>query len=107
MPSTPATLSAEIRDSSGKLVATPTIAGGAASRSFAWDGRMSDGSRAPDGAYSLKLIAKDASGADLVTTVHSVGTVRDVTQRDNELWLGLGGKVSLPLSDLLGVAVAA
>jgi hypothetical protein len=27
-----------------------------------------------------------------------------VVQRDGELWLGLGGKVALPLSDLVRVA---
>lgn len=106
VPGIAAEISAEIRDSSGKLVATLAISPGSASGTLQWDGAGADGSQAGEGAYSLKLVAKDASGASLTPTVHSLGTVRDVTQRNNELWLGLGGKVSLPISDLLGVAGA-
>jgi len=97
---------AEIRDSSGKLVATPSLPAGEKSGVLRWGGLLGDGSRAGEGAYSLKIIAKDAAGAVLDSTVRSIGQVRDVTQRDGELWLGLGGKVSLPISDLLGITVA-
>jgi len=106
LPSNAATTSAEIRDSSGKLVATPTLASGANSGMLRWDGLLADGSRAGDGAYSLKIVAKDAAGAILDPPIRSVGQVRDVTHRNGELWLGLGGKVSLPISDLLGIADA-
>jgi len=104
LPGKAVTLTAEIRDSAGKLVATPAIDPAGASGTVEWDGRASDGSLAPEGAYSLRLVAKDASGDALTATVHSLGTVADVTQRNGELWLGLGGKVALPIADLIGVA---
>lgn len=104
LPSKAANIVAEIRDSAGKLVASPVVSADTTSGRLVWDGRSSDGSQLGDGAYSLRLIAKDANGEALTTTVHSLGTVQDVTQRNNELWLGLGGSVSLPIADLVGVA---
>ncbi|MCW3798837.1 flagellar hook assembly protein FlgD [Sphingomonas sp. BN140010] len=100
LPQAPGSVTAEIRDSSGKLVATPTISATGTSGAYSWDGKLPDGSRAPAGAYVLKLTAKDNSGNALSPTTHSLGTVQEVVQRDGELWLGLGGAVSLPLSDL-------
>jgi len=104
LPATPASLAAEIRDSGGRLVATPSVAMDGTTGTLSWDGVTSDGSRAPDGAYSLRLVAKDAGGGALSATVHSLGTVREVTQRGSELWLGLGSKVALPIADLLSIA---
>ena len=106
LPSAAASITAEIRDSAGKLVATPTIATDGTTGTLRWDGRAGDGTQAPDGAYSLKLVATDASGGSIGATVHSLGTVHDVTQRDGELWLGLGGKVARQLADLVGVAAS-
>lgn len=104
LPSNASTITAEIRDSSGKLVATPAVTPGETSGTLSWDGLLADGSKASGGAYALKLIAKDDAGAAISPAIHSIGRVQDVTQRNNELWLGLGGQVSLPISDLLGVA---
>lgn len=106
VPANTATVSAEIRNSSGKLVATPALEGGAKGGVLHWDGLLADGSKAGEGGYSLKIVAKDAAGAPLEPTIASLGQVREVTQRDGELWIGLGGKVSLPISDLRGIAVA-
>lgn len=99
------TMAAEIVDSSGKLVTSLAVDPGESSGHVSWDGMLADGSRAPDGAYVLKLTAKDASGATLPATIRSLGTVADVTSRDGELWLGIGG-VSLPLSELARVVAA-
>jgi flagellar basal-body rod modification protein FlgD len=106
MPGKAASVTAEIRNSNGKLVATPALPAGEKGGVLRWDGLLADGSQAGEGAYSLKIVAKDAAGAALESTVRSIGQVRDVTMREGELWLGLGGKVSLPISDLLGIAAA-
>ena len=103
LPRAAASVVAEVRDSSGKLVATPAVTAGGTGE-LSWDGLQADGTRAPAGAYSLKLTAKDASGEAVAATVTSAATVAEVVQRDGELWLGLGGKVALPLSDLMRVA---
>jgi len=104
LPQAAGSITAEIRDSSGKLVATPAIASGGVNGEFSWDGTLPDGSHALPGAYVLKLTAKDVSGNAMAPTVHSLGTVQDVVLRDGELWLGLGGSVSLPVSDLTRVS---
>ena len=100
LPRNAASITAEIVDSSGRTVATPAIAAGA--ERFSWDGTLPDGSRAPEGAYVLKLTATDASGATIPATIHSHGRVREVLQSEGELWLGIGG-VSLPLGELTRV----
>ena len=96
---------AEIVDSSGRTVATRTVDPASTSGTFEWDGKLADGSRAPEGGYVLKLTATDASGAALPATIHSLGRVQDVLQSEGELWLGIGG-VSLPMSEVVKVAAA-
>lgn len=100
LPRDAASLTAEIVDSCGRTVATPTIAAGA--ERFSWDGTLADGSRAPEGAYVLQLTVTDANGATIPGTIHSHGRVREVLQSEGELWLGIGG-VSLPLGELTRV----
>lgn len=107
LPKAAASITAEVRDSAGRLVATPSVPGAAAAAGeLSWDGRLPDGSRAPAGAYVLKLTARDASGTAVPVTVRSSGTVQEVVQREGELWLGLGGTVALPMSELIRVAAA-
>ena len=104
LPRQSATITAEIVDSSGKVVALPTV--DPAAGRFTWDGTLADGSKAPEGAYVLKLTATDAAGATVPATIHSHGRVREVLQSEGELWLGIGG-VSLPLGEIMRVASSA
>ncbi|GAA4032942.1 hypothetical protein GCM10022281_10870 [Sphingomonas rosea] len=101
-PSTPDSLNAEILDSSGRVVASPPVSA-AAGGTLAWDGRLADGSRAPDGAYVLRLTAKDRTGAAMAATMSSLGQVSEIMSRDGELWAGIGS-VALPLSKLVRIA---
>lgn len=87
-------------------MATLPVASSGTSGQFSWSGILADGSRAPAGAYVLKLTAEDANGNALPATLQSLGTVQDVVQRNGELWLGLGGQVSLPLSALTRVSAS-
>jgi flagellar basal-body rod modification protein FlgD len=98
----PATVEAEILDSSGRVVASPQVAVDS-SGTLQWDGTLPSGARAPDGAYSLKLVGKTADGSELGSTLTSLGKVQEVISREGELWAGLGG-AALPLAKLTRIA---
>lgn len=98
----PATIEAEILDSSGKVVARPEVAG-ATHGSLRWNGTLSSGDQAPDGAYTLRLTAKSTDGSAIATDLSSIGTVQEVVRRDGELWAGLGS-AALPLAKIVRVA---
>jgi flagellar basal-body rod modification protein FlgD len=105
VPHKAAAITAEVLDSSGWVVATRTIDPVSTSGRFDWDGLLAGGNRAQEGAYVLKLSAKDGSGATIPATIHSLGKVEQVVQSQGELWLDVGG-ASLPMSDLLRIAAA-
>ncbi|WP_338501686.1 FlgD immunoglobulin-like domain containing protein [Sphingomonas kaistensis] len=98
----PATVEAEILDSSGRVVASPRVAVDS-SGTLRWDGVLPSGARAPEGAYSLKLVARTADGSELGSTLNSLGKVQEVVSREGELWAGLGG-AALPLANLTRIA---
>jgi flagellar basal-body rod modification protein FlgD len=98
----PATIEAEILDSSGRVVARPEVAADA-SGTFSWNGTLSAGGRAADGAYVLKLTAKAADGTTIPATLTSLGKVQEVVSREGELWAGLGS-VALPMAKLVRIA---
>ena len=98
-----ASITAEVQDSSGRVVATRTIEPSTTNGRFEWDRLLTGGSRASEGTYVLRLTAKDSSGSTDPLTIHSVGKVEEVVRGEGELWLEIGG-ASLPLSDLLRVS---
>lgn len=98
----PATLEAEILDSSGKVVARPAVEP-SASGSLQWNGKLSDGGQAADGAYVLRLVARDTGGAAVTASLTSLGRVTEAVAREGETWLGIGG-VALPLDKLVRIA---
>jgi flagellar basal-body rod modification protein FlgD len=107
----PASLVATIKDGNGKVVDTVTLDPSNSGR-FAWDGTETDGSHAPDGAYTLSLAAKDVNGGDIAMTINSVGIVKDVVTDGSSVMLGVNGlrlsttglvAVSAPGDDLDGI----
>lgn len=102
LPRAAASIEAEILDSEGRTIARPDIGSGA-NGALQWDGRLPDGSRAPEGAYVLRLTARDSSGNPTPAALTSVGRVQEVLAREGMLWAGLGG-VSLPLTKLVRIA---
>lgn len=65
-------------DSSGSVVYSETLANDAGTFDFAWDGKETDGSPAPDGTYFLTASAVDAEGAAIQTDVRTKGIVDSV-----------------------------
>lgn len=92
-----------IMDASGKTVRRIDADPATALNGFAWSGVKDDGTMAPQGAYTLKVTATDATGTDVPVTVNGVGAIVDVVMDGGEVMLGIGG-TRLPLKDLLAVA---
>ncbi|MDX5630702.1 MULTISPECIES: flagellar hook assembly protein FlgD [unclassified Brenneria] len=91
------TVTATITDSTGKVVQTLDLGAlSAGVHSFNWDGKTSDGTVAPDGAYTVS-IAASANGAQQVVQPLNYALVNSVTNSDSGalLDLGLRGKASL------------
>jgi flagellar basal-body rod modification protein FlgD len=95
-------VTAEIRDSRGRKVATVALDPADTSGMLDWSGRMSNGSRAPDGAYTLSVVAQSADGSDVKARVGSVGRVQDVVVDSGATFLGVNG-VNLPFASVARV----
>jgi len=98
-----ASLVATITDAAGKVVDTRTLdASGAAGR-FTWDGKLANGARAADGAYTLSLTGADAGGTAVPISVNSFGVVGEVVTANGAVSLGVNG-VQIPASTLIRVS---
>lgn len=94
---------ATITNASGAAVFTRALSGADASGSIGWDGTLADGTRAPNGAYSLAIKGVDAAGAPMAAVINSTGTVSDVSARNGTLSLGVNG-VPMKIDTLLSLA---
>ncbi|WP_404479627.1 flagellar hook assembly protein FlgD [Novosphingobium sp. BL-52-GroH] len=99
---TPGTITATVKDALGGTVATVDLEPDAQG-SYQWDGTQSDGTKAPAGAYTLSIVAKDATGASLDTTINSIGVVDDVVTDGSSILLGVNG-IRLSASGLVALA---
>ena len=105
LPQSATSITATIKDSAGRTVATKTLEPGSEGR-FAWDGSLAQGGTAPHGSYTLTLEAADNAGNNLTAAVHSIGIVDSVTSASGAVMLGVNG-AALASSTLIGVAAAA
>lgn len=81
---------ATITDSSGKVVRTIDIGGLTAGvHTFTWDGSMTDGTTAPDGAYNVAINASSGSN-QLVVQPLNFAMVNGVTNSKGSTLLDLG-----------------
>ncbi len=55
----------EIKNKSGAVVYTETKSYSAGAQSFSWNGKDTAGLNAPEGEYTIKVTAKDGSGAQM------------------------------------------
>jgi len=79
-----------ISDAKGNVVATQTKALTAGAQSFTWDGRSSSGFTAPNGTYSIKVDAVDATGSKVTVDTKVSGTVDSVDLSGSEPVLMVG-----------------
>jgi flagellar basal-body rod modification protein FlgD len=88
----PATGTINIKNSTGQTVYTGTFPLNAGAQSFQWDGRGNNGALNPDGAYTLSITAKDATGSAVAISTEVRGTVDSVDLTQNPPVLSIGGQ---------------
>jgi flagellar basal-body rod modification protein FlgD len=86
----PASATVTIRSATGQTAYAGTFAVAAGAQEFAWDGRGNDGTRWPDGSYTIGITAKDATGQAVAISTEVAGVVDgvDVTQQPMQLSIG-------------------
>src|SRR5579864_7437279 len=69
LPTTASAANLLVEDANGNVVYQTTANTSAGSYNFAWNGQTASGVTAPDGAYSLAVVAADATGKAISATV--------------------------------------
>jgi flagellar basal-body rod modification protein FlgD len=102
LPTNAAAASLLVEDANGNVVYQTTANTSAGSYNFAWGGQTTTGTTAPDGPYSLAVVAADATGKTISATVTATGTINGVSVTNNVPTFNISG-INVPMSDLLTV----
>jgi flagellar basal-body rod modification protein FlgD len=90
-------------DSSGKQVATLNLGSQTAGTStISWDGKDSQGKQVADGIYSFQVAAQDKSGNAIQVNNYFTGTVQEVYQDSQGVWVTVNGRQVL-LNNIVSV----
>jgi flagellar basal-body rod modification protein FlgD len=93
LPADAASVGLEVVDSKGVMYHAENLSGDqlkAGDHDFTWNGKDMTGTKVPDGVYTLRLTAKDASGADIATTTYVQGVVSSVEQSNGQTLISVG-----------------
>jgi flagellar basal-body rod modification protein FlgD len=83
-------------DPSGKQVATLNLGAQAAGeRTLNWDGKDSKGQQVADGTYSFQVAAQDKAGNAIQVDNYFTGTVQEVYQDSQGIWVNVDGRQML------------
>jgi flagellar basal-body rod modification protein FlgD len=88
----PATATISIRSASGQTVHSATFSVSAGTQNFVWDGRDSNGTKWPDGNYTISIVGKDASGQPVSIATEVEGVVDSVDVTKSPPILSIGGQ---------------
>jgi len=92
-----------IFDGSGKQVATLNLGSQAAgTRTFSWDGKDSQGKQVADGTYTYQVAAQDKAGNAIQVANYFTGTVQQVYQDSQGVWVTVNGHQML-LNNIVSV----
>lgn len=80
----------QIYDAAGKMVVSADGTKLAGRNEVLWNGKDSKGKQLADGTYTMKVIAKDASGDDMKVTTSTTGVVTSVDSNAGTTALSLG-----------------
>ncbi|GAB4237953.1 MAG: flagellar hook capping FlgD N-terminal domain-containing protein [Methyloligellaceae bacterium] len=94
-----------VKNSSGVPVYTETKPVSGGSHVFAWDGRTDTGTRAPDGVYTLSVVAQNDNGSTLNATTEASGIIDGVDMSGDEPVL-LSGGWEIRLEDITSIKAA-
>jgi flagellar basal-body rod modification protein FlgD len=102
LPKTAAQVAYSIQDSSGRIVYSGTGDTTAGRHEYTWDGKSKSGIQQPDGAYTLTVVALDATGAQIDVTTTAIGRVSGVESGANGAVLAMGA-VKVPVDQVTAV----
>ncbi|MGD1934627.1 MAG: flagellar hook assembly protein FlgD [Candidatus Phaeomarinobacter sp.] len=91
-----------ITAAAGHLVHTSEFQNISGNQTFAWDGKDSNGRTLPDGAYTMRVIAQDASDNEVNVTMKQSGVVTAVEFDNDTPVLTVNGS-GIQLSDVITV----
>ena len=92
-----------ILDSNGNQVATLNLGAQAAGTgAFSWDGKDSKGKQVADGTYSYQVAAQDKAGNAIQADNSFTGTVQQVYQDSQGVWVTVNGQKML-LNNIISV----
>lgn len=95
-----------ISDATGKVVFSGDGSKSAGRNEVVWKGLNSiTGQTMPPGVYTVKITAKDSTGADIKSTVSTFGRVNSVDLKDGKAMLAMGD-LSLSLDKVLAIREA-
>ena len=94
-----------ISDSKGNVVGTQTTSLAAGSQTFSWNGKNSSGLAAPEGTYTIKVSASDATGATVQVATATSGAVDEVDLSGTNPIL-IVGSARVPLSSVTGIGLS-
>lgn len=95
----------EVLDDNGKVVRTLAGDKAAGEHALAWDGKDAAGRTLPDGTFSLRVTARDSTGATVPSTTFVEGVVRSVEQVDGVTLISVGA-TRLPWTTVSAIAEA-
>ncbi len=95
-----------IRDATGNVVATTNRALSGGPETFSWDGRTSTGTLAPEGNYTVSVVARDTAGQGVTVKTEILGRVDSVDLTGSEAVL-LIGAARVPLTNVKSISRAA
>ena len=94
LPTDATALQVEVVDASGRVLhaESPDAANlKAGDHAFTWNGKDMTGANAPDGTYTLRVTATDASGAKIASTSYVQGRVTAVEQANGDTLITVNG----------------
>ena len=94
-----------ILDSNSNVVATQATSLAAGSQAYTWNGKTSAGLTAPDGTYSIKVSATDATGSTVAVDTSLSGTVDEVDLSGSSPVLLIGSQ-KVPLSSVQTIGLS-
>ncbi|HXQ51570.1 MAG TPA: flagellar hook capping FlgD N-terminal domain-containing protein [Stellaceae bacterium] len=103
LPTASAQTALVVTDASGNVIYNTAGATSAGQHSFVWNGQNNSGQQMPnDGAYTLQVIANNATAGTVTATVQSIGTVNNVAVTNGVATFDVDG-ISVPMSELVTV----
>ena len=91
-----------VYNAAGTQVANTTLTSNAGANSWTWDGQNSNGTKQPDGPYTVSVLAIGAQGANAKIPFTVTGTATSVQNTAGTVELQMGG-LTLPFSSVVSV----